>query len=439
MAALRDLLRWGLAAASCGWIVSGAAAHAAIFTVNSRADLADAVPGDGICATASGVCTLRAAVQETNALAGEDTINLPPGVYGLTAGELAISDDLDLSGAGSPATVLKSLHPARTLSTTSGATVTIEGVRVQGGRAELGGGLFNNGTTTLTNVAFVRNRALSPAFGLGAAINNAGTLTLSHVTFSGNRATGGAGAFGGGIYNTGALDAADVSFTTNFSNGCGGALYNYGGSTTLLRATIGGNRVSNSGGGIFNQSGSVDVTAATLSHNLAKESGGAIFTYGEATFTNVTVTANRAAIGAAVVSGSSAAVTFANATVNGNRGTQGGSLFCNSGSITVHNSIIAFNRPRNCDGTTAMTSFGYNIDSGSTCGFAAMGDLNNLDPQLGVLRNNGGATRTCALLPGSPAIDAGDNAGCPPTDQRGDPRPAGAVPICDMGAYEVQP
>src|SRR5262249_50678305 len=66
----------------------------------------------------------------------------------------------------------------------------------------------------------------------------------------------------------------------------------------------------------------------------------------------------------------------------------------------------------------------------------------NTDPQLGPLQNNGGPTQTQALLPGSPAIDAGDNAGCPATDQRGGPRPLDAkvagVAVCDIGAFEVE-
>lgn len=62
------------------------AATAATFTVNSTADAVDATPGDGVCATATATCTLRAAIMEANALAGADTITLPAGSYGLTIG-----------------------------------------------------------------------------------------------------------------------------------------------------------------------------------------------------------------------------------------------------------------------------------------------------------------------------------------------------------------
>ena len=108
----------------------------------------------------------------------------------------------------------------------------------------------------------------------------------------------------------------------------------------------------------------------------------------------------------------------------------------------LQNSIVANNAGGNCSG--AVTSHGYNLSSDGTCDFDRAGDLNDTDPKLGRLRNNGGPTKTLALLPGSPAIDSGDPSGCTDnkghllkTDQRGKPRPdkedAGG---CDRGAYE---
>src|SRR5262249_39145340 len=91
-------------------------------------------------------------------------------------------------------------------------------------------------------------------------------------------------------------------------------------------------------------------------------------------------------------------------------------------------------------------SNGYNLSSDETCHFNNVGDLNNTDPKLGPLQNNGGPTMTMALPSGSAAIDAGNPSGCTDghghlltTDQRGMPRPdredtAG----CDIGAYEFQ-
>ena len=83
-----------------------------------------------------------------------------------------------------------------------------------------------------------------------------------------------------------------------------------------------------------------------------------------------------------------------------------------------------------------MTSQGHNLDSDNTCNLSSVGDLPNTDPLLGPLQDNGGPTETHALLPESPAIDAGDNAACPSTDQRGIIRPQGSA--CDIGAFELE-
>ena len=80
-----------------------------------------------------------------------------------------------------------------------------------------------------------------------------------------------------------------------------------------------------------------------------------------------------------------------------------------------------------------MKNFGCELPYGSN--FNNVGDMDNTDPLLGPLADNGGPTLTCGLLPGSPAINTGDPA-CPPpdTDQRGFPRPEGIR--CDIGAFE---
>jgi hypothetical protein len=93
-----------------------------------------------------------------------------------------------------------------------------------------------------------------------------------------------------------------------------------------------------------------------------------------------------------------------------------------------------------------VTSKGYDMSSDSSGNFSGPGDLNNTDPMLGPLQNNGGPTQTMALPSGSPAIDAGNPTGCTDglghllkTDQRGFPRPdTEDTSGCDMGAYERQ-
>ncbi len=109
--------------------------------------------------------------------------------------------------------------------------------------------------------------------------------------------------------------------------------------------------------------------------------------------------------------------------------------------MTLGGTIVADNSGGNCSGTISETS-GYNLDSGTSCGFSAGTDINSTEPQLGALSNNGGPTQTQAIGAGSPAIDTGGTTaqGCPATDQRGLPRPDESADngVCDIGAYESQ-
>ena len=97
-------------------------AWSATFTVNSTADSADVTAGNGLCADASGDCTLRAAIQEANALAGNDTINLGTATYTLSLtgtddtaalGDLDITQDVTISGAGTTSTVIDGVRLTR--------------------------------------------------------------------------------------------------------------------------------------------------------------------------------------------------------------------------------------------------------------------------------------------------------------------------------------
>ena len=114
-----------------------------------------------------------------------------------------------------------------------------------------------------------------------------------------------------------------------------------------------------------------------------------------------------------------------------------GGAICNSnGTVNLYNTILA--RPAsgtNCWGT--MTDYGYNLSSDNSAGFSAPGSLNNTDPKLGPLGDYGGPTLTMALLSGSPAIDGGNTATAPATDQRGRSRPYGTA--ADIGAFESSP
>jgi hypothetical protein len=292
---------------------------------------------------------------------------------------------------------------------------------------------------------------------------------------------------GGGIWN-GLGSVLMISNTTISGNGAsnGGGIFNQG-TLTINNSTISGNDAivlctqfcASSGGGIYNSypSGTVTVTKSTISGNMALmavftrfpcrssclASGGGISNHGTLTINNSTISGNGTSVDAGCsqfcngsgggVDNSGKTLKINNSTISGNRVyklsgclhvcfASGGGV---SGTAALQNSIVA-NNPSggNCYGT--MTSHGYNLSSDATCAFNGPGDMNNTNPMLDSLNNNGGPTQTMALLSGSPAIDAGNPSGCTDslghllkTDQRGMPRPdTEDTGGCDMGAYERQ-
>ncbi len=377
-------------------------AHTATLTVNSTTDAVDANPGDGVCATASGVCTLRAAIQEANALPGDDTITLPAGTYILTiagvnedaaaTGDLDITSNLAINGAGAATTIINgngNVTGDRVFHIIGSVTVTISGVTIQNGTAASyptveGGGIDNFGTLMVTDATVAGNLASHD----GGGINNetGGSMSLTNATISGNSAQG-----GGGIKNHGSMSLTKVTISGNNAQGSGGIDNDTGGSMSLTNVTISGNNAGVFGGGIAsNTESSTSLTNVTISGNNAGVAGGGIF---------------------GAIPGGQAPV------------------------LQIKNTIVANNLLGGDCSSFSITSLGYNLSSDNTCNFVGPGDLVNTNPLLGPLQNNGGPTLTYALLPGSPAIDAG-SPDCPPpaTDQRGITRPQG--PRCDIGAYE---
>jgi hypothetical protein len=114
-----------------------------------------------------------------------------------------------------------------------------------------------------------------------------------------------------------------------------------------------------------------------------------------------------------------------------------GGAICNSnGTVNLYNTIVA-NSTSGSNYWGTLSDLGYNLSSDPSAGFYAPGSLNNTDPLLGPLGNYGGNTLTLPLLAGSPAIDGGNTATAPTTDQRGHARPYGAA--ADIGAFESSP
>jgi hypothetical protein len=154
---------------------------------------------------------------------------------------------------------------------------------------------------------------------------------------------------------------------------------------------------------------------------------------------NTTSTNNSAELGGGGIF-NSGRLTVINSTFSENNALRGGGIFISDGTATLRNTVVAYSPSGgNCAG--AITDGGYNIDSGTSCGFSEQqNSLPSTNPLLADQPAfNGGPTRTIALREDSPAINAIPEAtnGCGTevqTDQRGVMRPQGEG--CDIGAFE---
>jgi hypothetical protein len=219
-----------------------------------------------------------------------------------------------------------------------------------------------------------------------------GSAALSGLTIAHGKVLG---APGGGISNTGTLSVTGCTFSQNDGGELGG-------------------------GGIYND-GTLSVTGCTFSQNSAAGSeggGGGIYNDGTLSVTGCTFSQN------------SAADSF----IGG-----GGGIY-NHGTLKLDSSIVAGNTaPTGPDILGTVTSQGFNLvqNPGDSTGYAGSDQL-KFDPLLSALGKYGGPTKTYALLPGSPAIDHGDDSlnTTGATDQRGQPRSTGGH--VDVGSFESQ-
>jgi len=350
-----------------------------------------------------------------------DIINLPAGcTYTLTVvdnntdgsnGLPSITSQITINGHG--ATIARaSGDPFRILHVASGGNLTLTNVTITNGNAgsDFGGGIFSAGTLNINDSTLSGNTASAEG---GGGIVNRGTLNVSNSTLSANTAK-----YGGGIYSQGGSAAADIS-----------------------HSTLTGNTVSLYGGGVIND-GTMNIVNSTLSTNTASSDGGSILNNGGTLgLNNDTLSANTASNGGGIYN-SAGTVIISHNTFSNNVASSGGGIYNYLGIVNTKNTILAGNTPNNCVGT--MTSQGYNLESGTDCGFIIQGqpgDQWDTQPDLGPLADNGGPTWTHALLSGSQAINYIPNGtnGCGSdytTDQRTYLRPYPNGGNCDIGAYE---
>ena len=267
----------------------------------------------------------------------------------------------------------------------------------------------------------------------GGAICNVGVMAINCSLFASNTTVGGTGGPGGDGFGGGYAMPSGGGGGGNGGDSHGAAIFN-GGAASMVNCTITGNQGGGGAGGwggsggCFNEHGYYYYSGGGSGGNGGNSYGGIYSTNIPVGLTNCTVAFNSGTGGSGASGG--AAGCGNGGWSNGSNGVAGGGL-STAGALLV-NTILAGNNPGNCSGT--ITDAGHNLSSDGTCAFTNVGSLNNTNPKLGLLADNGGPTLTMALLPGSPAINAGDTAAAPPTDQRGFPRPSGLA--ADIGAYE---
>jgi hypothetical protein len=349
---------------------------AASFVVNNNGDTNDAIAGNGVCADANGNCTMRAAIQEANALPSNDVITFNSEIYviTLTLGEITISNAGTIQIIGSGANVL-----------------TIDAGR----RSRIF--YADNVVATIMGVTLTGGNGMSPRFSMqnsscnGAGILvNEGSMTLDSVHVTGNSPS-----------------------CTVPASGSGGGVAFQNGTNHLIRNSTFSDNGSTGGGGFSKSGGSLTIVNSTLSSNSVRGIGGGFSNTGDLTLRNVTIVNNSARIGTMAL--------------------PGWGFIHSSGILTVGNSII-----EGCEGGP-ITSIGNNLIScspNSEITYQST-DILNRSAALTDLGMNGGPTPTHALLSISPAINAGSNANAPDTtDQRGFARIVGGT--IDIGAVEFE-
>jgi len=345
----------------------------------------------------SGPGSLRQALADAN---NGDTIDFDPALKGqtitLTTAELVIDKSITISGPGANLLAVSRSDNApdfRIFHVIAGLTVVAQDLTISNGLApgfENGGGiLFGGSALSLINCTVSGNSTANEGGGISTSVGNQ-TLRIESSTLSGNYA----GDYGGGIANSGTL--------------------------IINNSTLSGNRGEFAAGAIlngFNGDASLTVSNSTLSGNTTQLHGGGLWSDGTA-----------------VISSS---------TFSGNNGQTAGAIVNRLGTLEMKNTVL--NRgdvgPNMDNDSGTVISHGYNLCNDNCAGLLnGPGDQINTDPILGPLQDNGGPTFTHALLPGSPAIDAGDPNFTPPPffDQRGPGFDRVVNGRIDKGSFEVQ-
>ncbi len=384
-----------LAATLAGEFLSSAqSAATTTFTVNSLGDTPDASLADGLCADASGACTLRASIQQANSDLLDETISFSvTGTINLTTALPELSTNITINGPGPNELNVRrdTAEWYRIFKISVGATVSISGLTISNGIAPReftnasggGGGISNSGVLTLTNCIITGNSTIQPQdggalfTGSGGGIDNTGTLTMTACTVSNNTAgrggiskSGGGtpGGDGGGVNNIGALTMTNCTISGNSAGdgsdggtnggpgGRGGGISNSNtggphGTMSLTSCTVSQNRSGRGGvatvagpggpggygGGIYNLT-AMTITGSTVNNNVTGDgrggfggAGGGIYNFRTLIVSNTTVSGNSTGRGG-----------FGGGANNPGDGGDGGGIG-NSGNLKLSNSTVVLN------------------------------------------------------------------------------------------------
>lgn len=366
--------------------------------------------GSGTCDASA--CTLRDAIATANNVAGADTITFDPAVTGTitlnpSAGELAISESLTITGPGSGALTIDAnasvSNELRVMNIAESAgDVTIEGLTLTGGRvadsleaggaiqflsdglltirdsvvsgstADRGGGIYSEiGAVEVVNSTISGNVATSGpgggiasedaditltssdltnnrSYGSGAGLfsRNTGSVTVTNSTVTDNQITGDA-YFGGGLYSgEGAFTISGSTISGNTSLSDAGGIYNYSGALTISHTTISGNTAGDSGAGIFNDAGAISITRSNITDNTSQygDGGGISNGSGSLTLTRSTVSGNSSVNDGGGISNNNGPIRAVGTTFSGNTsGVDGGAIATITGPVTLTNSTVSGN------------------------------------------------------------------------------------------------
>ena len=411
-----------------------ASAVGASYSVTSTADLPDTDVGDGVCLSSNGSCTLRAAVQQANFTAGADTINLPAGVFLLTRagdddaavlGDLDITADLTIQGAGSAATIVDgngavtgdrvfqiiSTAKETTLSRLTvrngkrvntfdegggiywdggGGHLHLTDVTVENNAGYYGGGLYLNYSNsadgvTLDHLTVQANTAAAAAGGLGVNFGDFAAFSLQNSLVASNSAYEGGGVYFQGVPSFGLLSVSitNTLITSNTASLSAG-FENHSGSSAvpvvMQNSTLSQNQASAYGGAVGNY-GTLNITTTTLDANTAVMRGGGIYDYegGKLDIVQSTLSRNTSKTGGGVYSEffttNTAGLVLTNSTLSGNSASQdGGGIYADGGQVKLYNATIAANQVLVPLGT-AYAGMGGGMYFMSRVGFSARNAL----------------------------------------------------------------